>query len=243
MGVIPTAQALVEVPADYGCSSGQGARRPSGNEHVAGRSWPCTGRHYTSPAQSAQPLNPQPVPLVQPPTLQPLPPVQPPVLQTLPPEQGAVIPPQPQVAQQPAIPFGPFLGEVLCPLPENIRAKILRPDYVNIADLRPEAWLFESEQNTEKTVANLFKKRRDPVTDIRVWVQCYSSLVAVLAEQYPQYIKHFLAYLSTVVGCCKRYKGLSWAAYDAAFRRKAAVQRSLAWGIVDYSLFAIWFSG
>ena len=122
--------------------------------------------------------------------------------------------PQPQVAQQPAIPFGPFWGKYFAHCWRRSERKYCVLTTSTWQTSPPEAWLFESEQNAEKTVANLFKKRRDLVTDIRVWVQCYSSLAPALPEQYPQYIKHFLAYLSTVVGCSKRYKGLSWATYE-----------------------------
>ena len=111
-----------------------------------------------------------------------------------------------------------------------------------MAELRPEAWLFQFEED-KSSIASLFKRRREPVTDICVWVQCYASLVAVLTESHPQYVSHFMAYLSTIVGCSKRCSALNWVAYDAAFRRKAAATKSLAWGNIDQGLYAMWFSG
>ena len=61
----------------------------------------------------------------------------------------------------------------------------------------------DTDVNTSN-LASLFRRRKQPVTDISVWVQCYSSLVSVLVERYPQYIKHLLAYQSTIAMGAKR---------------------------------------
>ena len=45
------------------------------------------------------------------------------MLQPMPAVPGVAMPLQLQPIQQAAVPFGPFLGEVLCPLPDNIRQK------------------------------------------------------------------------------------------------------------------------
>ena len=105
-----------------------------------------------------------------------------------------------------------FLGEGICPLPEHIRKKILNLEYVDMADLRPESWLMASDtDNANNSLASLFRHRKQPVTDIAVWVQCYSSLVSVLVELYPQFIKHFMAYLSTIVmGAKGREHSAGW---------------------------------
>ena len=99
----------------------------------------------------------------------------------------------------------------------------------------------DTDVNTSN-LASLFRRRKQPVTDLSVWVQCYSSLVSVLVERYPQYIKHLLAYQSTIAMGAKRTNNLSWVAYDAAFRRKAACTKSLFWGNVDQYLYTVWFS-
>ena len=112
-----------------------------------------------------------------------------------------------------------------------------------MAELRPETWLLAPDPDTSSNgLASLFQKKKQPVTDIAVWVQCYSSMVSVLVEKYPQFIKHFLAYQAIIVMGYKRAKGLSWVAYDAAFRRKAAAAKSLLWGTVDQYLYTVWFT-
>ncbi len=70
-----------------------------------------------------------------------------------------------------------FLGEGICPLPDHLRKKILNLEYVDMAELRPESWLMSSDTDNMSTLSSLFRCRKQPVTDIAVWVQCYSSLV------------------------------------------------------------------
>ena len=133
------------------------------------------------------------------------------------------------------------MGDALCPLPEPLRKRILNLEFVDMADLQPEAWLFEDA--TDKSIASIFKKRKEPITDILVWVQCFNAMVAVLSEQYPQYIQHFLAYQSHIVRAYRKSQGLEWVAYDMAYRRKAAYTKNLNWAVIDLNLSAMWLSG
>ena len=134
------------------------------------------------------------------------------------------------------------MGDTLCPLPEPLWKRILALEFVDMSDLQPEAWLFEDGTH-EKGIASIFRKRKEPVTEILTWVQCYNAMVAVLAERYPQFIQHFLAYQSHIVRSYKKSRALEWVAYDMAYRRKAAYTKSLNWAIIDQNLSATWFSG
>lgn len=111
-----------------------------------------------------------------------------------------------------------------------------------MADLRPEAWMLE-EEFTDKTLAALFKRRKEPVTNTLVWVQCYASLVAVLAQQYPTQTPQFMAYLATIVRAHRNFEGLGWVVYDTAYRRQAAARKDLNWAIIDTSLYNTLFTG
>ena len=108
--------------------------------------------------------------------------------------------------------------------------------------LQPEHWLFEDQQN-DKALASLFKRRREPAVDILVWVQCYASLVAVLVEKHVQYAPQFMAYLSTIVRSHRNFEGLGWVAYNIAYRCRAAMQKDLNWSIIDPSLYNLLFTG
>ena len=53
---------------------------------------------------------------------------------------------------------GSFMGDALCPLPEPLRKRILNLEFVDMADLQPEAWLFED--TTDKSITSIFKNTR-----------------------------------------------------------------------------------
>ena len=132
------------------------------------------------------------------------------------------------------------MGDTLCSLPEPLRIQILNLEFVDMADLQPEAWLFED--TTDKSIALIFKKCNEPITDILVWDQCFNVMVAVLSEQYPQYIQHFLAYQSHIVRAYRKSQGLEWVAHDMAYRRKAAYTKNVNWAVIDLNLSAMWLS-
>ena len=93
-----------------------------------------------------------------------------------------------------------------------------------MSELRPGSWLLDEEAD-EKSVAALFKTKKKPVTDILIWVQCFASYVAVLAQSFPAHTPQFMAYLATIVRCHHRFEGLSWVFYDTAYRHQAAKQK------------------
>ena len=80
-------------------------------------------------------------------------------------------------------------------------------------------------------------------TDILLWVECYSSLIAVLATKYPTNTPEFMAYLKTIVHASKSFLGDGWVTYDSCYRRKAAVTKSLNWSQVNFTLYNETFAG
>ena len=110
----------------------------------------------------------------------------------------------------PTMPVGMFMGDSMLPLPDSIVAKIRKLEFVDMSELRPESWLLDEEAE-EKSVPALFKTKKKPVTDILIWVQCFASHVAVLAQSFPAHTPNlWLTYLATIVRCHHRFEGLSW---------------------------------
>ena len=142
----------------------------------------------------------------------------------------------------PSMPVGLLLGGATLLIPENIANKILKLDFVDTAELRPESWLFESETQ-EKPLSSLFKKRKQPVTDILIWTQCFASYTAVLAGKFQGCTPHLMAYMSTIIGCYRKFEGYGWVVYDTSYRRRAAIKKTLNWSEIDSSLFNTLFTG
>ena len=80
--------------------------------------------------------------------------------------------------------------------------------YQDMSELRLESWLLDEEAD-KKSVAALFKTKKKPITDILIWVQCFASYVAVLAQSFPTHTPKFMAYLATIVRCHHRFEGLA----------------------------------
>ena len=107
-------------------------------------------------------------------------------------------------------------------------------------ELVPDTWNEDQEKCCSHTRRG---QRRGPVTDILVWVECYSSLVSVLASRYPEKTPQFMAYQRTIVRAQRSFTGEGWFTYDTCYRRKAALTKSLDWANVDFTLYNETFAG
>ena len=111
-----------------------------------------------------------------------------------------------------------------------------------MAELVPDTWRFQDDDQ-DKCCHQAKWQRRGPVTDILLWVECYSSLVGVLASKFPTKVPELMAYLKTIVHAHKSFTGEGWVTYDACYRRKAAAVRSLEWSQIDFTLYNETFAG
>lgn len=125
-------------------------------------------------------------------------------------------------------------------LPTKIIKKVLDLEYVDMGELLPDSGHYQEE---EQKCCHQRRQRRGPVTDILLWVEGYSSLVSILSSHYPDKTAHFMAYLKTIVKAHRTFTGEAWVTYDSCYRRKAAITRSLDWGVVDFTLYNETFTG
>jgi len=159
-----------------------------------------------------------------------------------------VVPSAGSTAQLPSVPVpvGMFMGDGLIPLPPRLLKKIQAMEFIDMAELMPETWLSETTEEAHNTCCGILtavKKRKSPVIDILLWVQCYAALVAVLALQHPQKIPEFMAYQSVIIKCHRDFEGLGWVYYDRAFRRQAALSKDLNWSRINPTLYSLCFAG
>ena len=127
-------------------------------------------------------------------------------------------------------------------LPPKLVTKILQLEYVEMSELIPASWRFN---DSDQKCCHLSRRpnRRGPITDILLWVECYSSLVSVLATKFPGKIPNLMAYQKTIVKAQQTFIGEGWVTYDACFRRRASYNKSLEWGVVDFTLYNETFTG
>lgn len=126
-------------------------------------------------------------------------------------------------------------------VPHKLVKKILELNFVDMAELLPDSWRMQEE---EKGCCHQRRgARRNVVTDILVWVECFSTLVSVLATKYPHKTPQLMAYQQTIIRAHRTFVGEGWLTYDVCFRRKAAIVKSLDWGMVDFTLYNETFTG
>ena len=119
-------------------------------------------------------------------------------------------------------------------LPAKLVKRILDLEYVDMAELVPDSWRFQEEE-ASKCCHQPKRHRRGPITNILLWVECYTSMVEVLCSAHPGKVAEFLSYLQTIVRAQRTFVGDGWVTYDMCFRRKAAAAKSLEWGQEEFT--------
>ena len=72
-------------------------------------------------------------------------------------------------------------------VPPKLVKRIVEKEYVDIWELLPESWQIE----TEGSYCHAKRPRRNLVTDINVWTECFTTMAAILATAYPVKAPHF----------------------------------------------------
>ena len=91
-------------------------------------------------------------------------------------------------------------------LPRRLQDKIKKLEFVEMSDLLPEAWSAAVAQDASGASSTLLLNR-SPVSDIRVWVECYSLMASVLVESHPEKATHLFAYLHRVSRVARVQRG------------------------------------
>ena len=126
-------------------------------------------------------------------------------------------------------------------LPPKLIKKILDLEFIDMAELVPDAW--QQGEDTNTGCCSRLTPKRGPVTDILLWVECYSILAGVLTTKYPERAPDLMAYQKTIVHASRSFAGEHWVTYDMCYRRQAAANKSLHWAQIDFSLYNETFTG
>ena len=139
----------------------------------------------------------------------------------------------------------PFiLSEGLPPVPYKLVAKILKGEFIDMAELLRDN--LEAQRRASAvaqpgaTGASNAKSRRE-VPDLISWVQCFGTYMAVITSQFPHRIKELLAYQTLIVREARRCGGRGWLAYDSHFRQQVVGNEAADWSRLNQSLYAVTF--
>ena len=111
-----------------------------------------------------------------------------------------------------------------------------------MSELIPDSWRF-SDEETKCCHAPRRLSKRGPITNILLWLDCYSTMASVLISKYSDKAQELWAYQRTIILAERDYEGDTWVAYDACYRRQAANRKSLDWSRLDFGLYNQAFAG
>ena len=127
-------------------------------------------------------------------------------------------------------------------IPPKLVKRILELEFIDMGELLPDTWQIQ-DQEDQKCCHQRPGRRRGPILDILLWVECFSTMVSVLSTCFPHKTPQLMAYQHTIIKAHRAFTGNGWITYDTCYRRKAAVLKTLDWGVVDFTLYNETFTG
>ena len=90
-------------------------------------------------------------------------------------------------------------GFLTARLPTKLVLKIENLEFIDIAELLQDAWQTDTTESSAQSLVLRIPRRSASVTDISVWVECFTLMAAVLAAKYPSRAPDLLMYLRRIV--------------------------------------------
>ena len=110
-----------------------------------------------------------------------------------------------------------------------------------MSKLRGDIWA----DDTSNTEASNPSRRpgKPPVRDIKVWLECFVRMAALITTRFPEKVPELWAHQTTILKAAQNYEGSNWVAYDRQFRRDMLARRDLNWSVPNTRLYNEAFTG
>lgn len=136
-----------------------------------------------------------------------------------------------------------WLGDGLGSIPKRVHDRMLRWEFMDMADFRPrsskEPATVDSE--VEKLVVlpgfEVSQPRKKPVNDFITWVQCFCRYTAAMSQHHADCTPGFMSHLLTVLKAFNEVEHPAWREYDEAYREKMASTGNKSWPGMDVTLY------
>ena len=125
------------------------------------------------------------------------------------------------------------------PVPYKLAKRIWEGEYIDMAELLPEALTQPPQAEGDKEKST---RRKQKIKSILPWTEAFLVYIGVVAKRDPARITDLLAYAGNIIHAARQYKGMPWQVYDTNFRQQAAATRSTAWAQINTSLWTMAFS-
>ena len=152
---------------------------------------------------------------------------------------GGRVPPS-VVSGRESAPF--VLGESLPAVPARLVKKILRGDFVDMAELLRDNMEAERRRaGHDGETSQGSRPARREIPDILSWLHCFSLYAAIVGSRYPGKMKDLLAYQALMISEHRRCGGRGWLLYDATVRQQIASLKSADFARLNQSLYLTTF--
>ena len=136
-----------------------------------------------------------------------------------------------------------ILGESLPVVPAKLVKRIIRGDYLDMAEMlsnnmEVERWRALAE--SEGTPSPRSVGRRE-VPDMLSWLHCFSLYAAIVCAHRPDRARQMWAYQALMITEARRCGGRGWLLYDATFRQQAASRDNADFSRLNQALYATTF--
>ena len=152
-------------------------------------------------------------------------------------EDGSRTPGQLTLPVTSAGPYNPAAS-----LPPKVVRKILNLEFVEMSELTADIWVDEP-LSTDTGHPASCTLAKPPVTDIKVWLECFAHMAALLVTCFPEKGPELWAYQTTILRVAHNYEGSNWVVYDRQFRRDKLARKDLNWSSPNARLYNEAFTG
>jgi len=120
-----------------------------------------------------------------------------------------------------------FIRAGLPSVPQKIVTKIQSDEFVDMSKLLPDRLSCpKTGQIPENPV--IPRPRKQYVSTILEWIQCFGIYMAVLTQKHPERIPDLLDYQHLIIVASLVYEGDNWLGYDRQFHLAAAATQNTA---------------
>ena len=127
-------------------------------------------------------------------------------------------------------------------LPPRVVKRILALEFTEMSELRADIWP-DDNVSSEEAATSRRRLGKSPVMDIRIWLECFARLAAVLVTRFPEKAPELWSYQTSIVKAAHTYEGSNWVSYDRQYRRDMLAKKDLNWSVPNNRLFSEAFTG
>ena len=134
----------------------------------------------------------------------------------------------------------PFiLSEALPVMPAKLVKRILRGEYVDMAELLIDNMEVERRRAVSEAEEGRARINQHEVPDMLSWLQCFSLYAAVVGSKFPEKVQDLWAYQATIIAEHRRCGGRGWCLYNAGFQQQIVSIESAEFGKLNQALYAM----